>query len=125
MNPQARAGMSLARRGAEGARRPGMERFNGQRFAMVTNDQLDPTADDSGGSECMALVPVSEPARHARPLGRLSLPDPTFLAHLIATAAQVPQTRQLRRAAQADALSAYRTQRAARPETGFRTRQVV
>jgi hypothetical protein len=102
-----------------------MERFNGRRLAMVTNDQPDPTADDRGGSECTALVPVCEVARHARPLGRLSLPDPTFLTHLIATAAQVPQTRQLRRAAQADALSAYRTQRAGRPEKGFRTRQVI
>jgi hypothetical protein len=95
---------------------------------MLTNDQPDPAADDGLGGDapaCVALVPVSEPARYARPLGRLSLPDPTFLAHLIATVAQVPQTRQLRRAAQADALSAYRARRTSGPETGFRTRQVV
>jgi len=36
-------------------------------------------------------------------------PDPTFVAHLIATAEQLPQTRSLRRATPADALSAYRS----------------
>ena len=34
-------------------------------------------------------------------------PTPTFLAQLIATAEQIPQTRSLRRATTADALSAY------------------
>ena len=109
-----------------------MRRFNGLRFKMTTNDQPEPTADDGAGDAeiairpaCVALVPVSEPARYARPLGRLSLPDPIFLTHLIATVEQVPQTRQHRRAAQADAMSAYRAQRSSVPETGFRTRQVV
>jgi hypothetical protein len=99
---------------------------------MLTNDQPEQTAVDgvSGAKiatwpACVALVPVSEPVRYARPLGRLSLPDPTFLTHLIATVEQVPQTRQHRRAAQADALSAYRAHRSSVPETGFRTRQVI
>jgi hypothetical protein len=93
---------------------------------MLTNDQPEQTADDgSVRAACTALVPVSEPARCARPLRRLSLPDPTFLAHLIATVEQVPQTRQHRRAAQADALSAYRAHWPRATETGFRTRQVV
>jgi hypothetical protein len=95
---------------------------------MSTNDQREQTADDGVNDvrpACMALVPLSEPVRHARPLGRLSLPDPIFLAHLIATVEQVPQTRQLRRAAQADALSAYRAHRPHVPETGFRTQQII
>jgi hypothetical protein len=109
-----------------------MRRFNGLRFEMSANDQPERTADDGVSDAkmatrpaCVALVPVSEPARYARPLGRLSLPDPIFLTHLIATVEQVPQTRQLRRAAQADALSAYRAHRSRVPEAGFRTQQVV
>ena len=95
---------------------------------MLTNEQPEQAADEDVSDArpaCTALVPVSEPLRKARPLRRLSLPDPTFLAHLIATVAQVPQTRQHRRAAQADALSAYRAQQSHAPETGFRTRQVI
>src|SRR5262249_12446167 len=103
-----------------------MRRFDGRRLAMLTNDQPEQTADGASDARpaSVELVPVCEPARQARPLGPLSLPDATFLAHLIATVAQVPQTRQLRRAAQADALAAYRTQPYV-PETGFRTRQVI
>ena len=37
----------------------------------------------------------------------LPRPDPSFVTQLIATAEQVPQTRTLRRATSADALSAY------------------
>jgi hypothetical protein len=95
---------------------------------MSANDQPEQTADDGvddARPSCVALVPVSEPVRYARPLGRLSLPDPTFLTHLIATVEQVPQTRQFRRAAQADALSAYRAHRSRVPETGFRTQQLI
>jgi hypothetical protein len=95
---------------------------------MLTNDQLERAPEDGfsdAGPACTALVPVSEPPQRLKPLRRLSLPDPTFLAHLIATAAQVPQTRQHRRAAQADALSAYQAQRSRTPQSRFRTRQVV
>jgi hypothetical protein len=97
-------------------------------FAMLTSDHPEYEADDGiddARPPCTALVPVCEPRRHARPLRRLSLPDPTFLAHLLATVAQLPQTRQYRRAAQADALSAYRAPRSRAPETGFRTRQII
>lgn len=95
---------------------------------MLTNDEPEQAADDGAGDAgppCTALVPVSEAPGRARPPQRLSLPDPTFLAHLLATVAQVPQTRQHRRAAPADALSAYRAQRSRAPETGFRTRQII
>jgi hypothetical protein len=95
---------------------------------MLTNDQPEQASEDGvsdAGPACKALVPVSEPLQRLGPLRRLSLPDPTFLAHLIATAAQVPQTRQHRRAAQADALSAYQAQRSRTLQTRFRTRQVI
>jgi hypothetical protein len=74
---------------------------------------------------CVALVPMAEPVRRSGPLVRLSRPDANFVTHLIATVQQAPQTRQHRRAAQADALSAYRAQQARAPETAVRARQVI
>ena len=53
-----------------------------------------------------ALVPLV-PSAHQASIFPLPRPDPTFLAHLIATAQQLPQTRNLRRAAPVNALSAY------------------
>jgi hypothetical protein len=41
--------------------------------------------------------------------GALNRPDPSFVAHLIATAEHAPQTRILRRAAIADVQAAYRS----------------
>ena len=52
-------------------------------------------------------------------------PDPTFLAQLIATAEQAPQTRSLRRASLADAQTAYGASQIRRSGTGFRTRQTI
>jgi hypothetical protein len=54
------------------------------------------------------LVPVT-PSRQPRTpaTGRLPRPDPSFITQLIATAEQLPQTRNLRRAAPSDATSAY------------------
>jgi hypothetical protein len=54
-----------------------------------------------------ALVPVAvgRPSRDA--IGRLSRPRADFLAQLIATAAQVPQTRTRRRADPAEAVAIY------------------
>lgn len=56
-----------------------------------------------------------------RPAAR---PDPTFLAQLIATADQAPQTCRLRRGSLADAQTAYGAGQARRPGTGFRPRQI-
>jgi hypothetical protein len=53
-----------------------------------------------------ALVPT-EAVQCARRLATVRQ-DASFVAQLIATAEQLPQTRHLRRAAPADALSAYR-----------------
>jgi hypothetical protein len=57
--------------------------------------------------ESSALVPLV-PSVHRANIFPLPRPDPTFLAHLIATAEQLPQTRKARRVAPADASSAYR-----------------
>jgi len=72
----------------------------------------------------MALVPLARPFPFA-PAGRITRPDPSFVAHLIATAAQVPQTRNLRRAAPSDAQSAYTASLRPISTAGCRTRQVV
>ena len=54
---------------------------------------------------CTELVPVTQSVHWSpRPAPR---PDPTFVAQLIATADQAPQTRGLRRASLADAQTAY------------------
>jgi len=73
---------------------------------------------------CVALVPLAEELTWARKMP-LPWPDPSFVTQLIATAEQMPQTRHLRRAASADALSAYSTPGRAVPEAGRCTRQVI
>ena len=69
------------------------------------------------------LVPVAQSA--SWPPRRASRPDPTFVAQLIATADQAPQTRSLRRASLADAQTAYGASQIRRPGTGYRTRQII
>src|SRR5258708_2050008 len=56
----------------------------------------------------VALVPVGETAERVPRLAVVRQ-DASFVAQLIATAEQLPQTRHLRRATSADALSAYRS----------------
>ncbi len=72
----------------------------------------------------VALVPLAQEVRWARKLP-LPRPDPSFVTQLIATAEQDPQTRSLRRASPADALSAYNTPVRIVGEAGLRTRQVI
>jgi hypothetical protein len=74
---------------------------------------------------CVALVPLTPAARPARMARQMTRPDPTFVAHLIATAAHAPQTRNLRRAAPSDALSAYTARPRPPASVGSRTRQVI
>jgi hypothetical protein len=72
---------------------------------------------------CAELVPATQSVRLSpRPVPR---PDPTFVTQLIATAAQAPQTRRLRRASLADAQTAYRASEIRQSVTGFRTRQTI
>ena len=69
------------------------------------------------------LVPVAQSA--SWPPRRASRPDPTFVAQLIATADQAPQTRSLRRASLADAQIAYGASQIRCGLPGFRTRQTA
>jgi hypothetical protein len=57
-----------------------------------------------------ALVPVAAVRRQSSLPSESHLPsEAPFLAHLIATAEQIPQTRTLRRATPAEAQAAYRS----------------
>jgi hypothetical protein len=55
---------------------------------------------------CVAVVPITQAVYEASKLA-LPRPNASFVTQLIATAEQLPQTRNLRRAEPADALSAY------------------
>jgi len=75
-------------------------------------------------SPCVALVPLAPTVYRAASLSA-SRPDASFVTQLIATAQQVPQTRQLRRAATADALSAYQAFECRIRDARVSTRQVA
>lgn len=71
------------------------------------------------------LVPVSQPLHWMRKAAT-PRPDPTFLAQLIATADQAPQTRMIRRASPEDAQTAYGASQARCGRAAFRTtRQTI
>jgi hypothetical protein len=75
---------------------------------------------------CVALVPVITAAKWSQiSSSQLSLCNSTFVAHLIATAEHVPQTRSLRRATPADAQSAYSTNQHRLQGAGIRARQIT
>jgi hypothetical protein len=67
-------------------------------------------------------VPVSQPVHWMRKAAT-PRPDPTFLAQLIATADQAPQTRMIRRASPADAQTAYGAAQIRNAGASFRTQQ--
>jgi hypothetical protein len=77
--------------------------------------------DEPAGAD---LVPVTQNVQWS-PKSALPRPDPSFLAQLIATADQAPQTRGLRRASPADAQNAYGASQIRRHGAGFRTRQTI
>ena len=94
---------------------------------MASTVRPQQTADDGVLADakppCVALVPMVPSAQRSRPSSQLPRPDAIFVTHLIATAEQVPQTRSLRRATAADALTAYGAHPV--PGTGIRTRQTI
>lgn len=71
------------------------------------------------------LVPLSARA-DVRPTALLlNRPDASFLAQLIATAEQAPQTRSLRRGSPTDAQTAYGPSNGERRSVTRRTRQII
>jgi hypothetical protein len=95
---------------------------------MSGYDRSEQTVDDGVQADarpaCVALVPVIPTVHWSRvPDQRMSRAD--FVAHLIATAEHVPQTRSLRRATPADAQTAYRARQPQASGAGGRTRQII
>lgn len=90
----------------------------------LSEEILDDEFVDADEPACVALVPVTQDLHWSAKLV-LPRPDPTFVAQLIATADQAPQTRSLRRASMADAQTAYGASQIRRSGAGFRTRQTI
>jgi hypothetical protein len=94
---------------------------------MSANDHLVEPSDacitEAVEPASVALVPLARRAARSHPTTALPRPNSSFVAHLIATAEQDPQTRTLRRASSADAQNAY----GARPlrAVAGRTRQII
>ena len=98
-------------------------------FATSASEQPDEAAGESAAGDakpaCVALVPMARQAEWSHKPILLPAPDPSFVAQLIATAEQLPQTRARRRATTADALSAYGANRTRTGDAGLRTRQTA
>jgi hypothetical protein len=97
---------------------------------MSSGDRPQQTLDEGALAEAapasVALVPTVAAAQRSQAAIRpLSRPSSIFVTHLIATAAQAPQTRSLRRATPADAQTAYQANRRPVADAGFRTRQII
>jgi hypothetical protein len=97
---------------------------------MLNTDRPGQTMDDGVLADakppCVALVPMVTAAKWSQvSSSQLSLSNSTFVAHLIATAEHVPQTRSLRRATPADAQSAYITNQHRLQGAGIRARQIA
>lgn len=92
--------------------------------ANPTAGQVANDADAAPKLASVALVPAAPMLRAAPASSPSSRPDSSFLAHLIATAEQAPQTRRLRRAEPQEALTAYAAQQSMQ-QTGRQTRQVA
>ena len=90
----------------------------------VNEQEIDDGVFEDVEPPCVALVPTTQDLRWASKLP-LPRPDPSFVTQLIATAEQVPQTRTLRRASSADALSAYSTHRPVLGQAVLHTRQII
>jgi hypothetical protein len=79
---------------------------------------------DADAPACVALVPVTQSVQWSRK-STMARPDPGFVAQLIATADQAPQTRNLRRGSVEDAQTAYGAHPQERRSVARRTRQVI
>ena len=93
-------------------------------MSSVNEQEIEDGVFEDVKSSCVALVPTTQELHWVAKLP-LPRPDPSFVTQLIATAEHMPQTRVLRRAAPADALSAYSTPRHPVRATGQCTRQTI
>ena len=93
-------------------------------MSSVNEQEIEDGVFEDAEPPCVALVPLAQEL-HQAPKLPLPRPDPSFVTQLIATAEQVPQTRTLRRAAPADALTAYGAHRRKPAQAGLSTRQII
>ncbi|WP_050425849.1 hypothetical protein [Bradyrhizobium tropiciagri] len=93
-------------------------------FDIDQSKVVDGEFTDTAGVTSTALVPLTV-TTHWAPKIPLPHGDPSFLAHLIATAAHEPQTRGLRRGSLADAQTAYGPHIDERRSVARRTRQII
>jgi hypothetical protein len=77
-------------------------------MSSVNEHEIEDGVFEDVETPCAALVPVTATVYRAATFA-VTRPNASFVTHLIATAEHVEQTRELRRAAPADALSAYRS----------------
>jgi hypothetical protein len=75
-------------------------------MSSVCQQEIEDGVFEDVETPCAAVVPVTQTVYEAPKLA-LTRPNANYVAQLIATAEQLPQTRNLRRAEPADALSAY------------------
>src|SRR5258708_38709733 len=96
---------------------------------MLNTGEPEQSVDDGvlpeAKSACVALVPVTSSVQWSQAPRRLPRPNPVFVTHLIATAAQLPQTRPVCRATAADRHSAYRAHPRPVQAARMRTRPVI
>src|SRR5258706_5338602 len=97
---------------------------------MLSNGRPEQTVDDGVVADakpaCVALVPVIASAQWSQTSGlQPSRPNSIFVAHLIATAEQVPQTRRLRRATPAHAPTPHPPNQHQAHGGGGRTREII
>jgi hypothetical protein len=79
-------------------------------ISEVSRVTMQSAGDTPAKAASVALVPVVAAPRRLAPVAqRLTRPDPSFVAHLIAMAEMSPQTRLLRRATPEDVQAAYRS----------------
>lgn len=76
-------------------------------------------------SECRALVPLERVAGETQRARSAARPSSAFIAHLIATATQAPQTRAQRRAAPEEVTNRYRAAFAKVPKAAGRALAVT
>jgi hypothetical protein len=76
------------------------------------------------GSSCVALVPAAPTVYRAAKFA-VTRPNASFVTQLIATAEHAPQTRELRRAAPTEVLSAYSVHLHRAGDAGLHTRQTI
>ena len=93
-------------------------------MSSVNEQEIEDGVFEDVAPPCVALVPLAQELTWARKMA-LPRPDPSFVTQLIATAEHMPQTRMLRRAAPADALSAYNAHQRPVRDAGVSTRQVI